>query len=169
MKSIFLVLLTIILSCGGSRSPVNNEQQPDKTKNERPMSISQEKKYEVLVQDASGGPVEPQILVIKEPKALQDFYIKINMTRRPGYPLPNIDFDKEMVVILCMGQKNTGGYSIDIDSVEELEGTRRIWVRENGPGPNDMATMALTEPFCIVKMTATDKKIVFEKVQVSKK
>ena len=41
-------------------------------------------------------------------KTLRSFYSRINRTRKPGLPLPNIDFTKEMVLIHCSGSQNAG-------------------------------------------------------------
>ena len=45
-----------------------------------------------------------------------------------------------------MGRKNTGGYSINIKSVNVKDKNVTITVEETSPGPNDSVTTAFTYP-----------------------
>ncbi len=156
MNKMVLVLLTVIMAaCGPAKQSTNMED----TSSENQKRLS----FELLVQHSHGGYDKPQIKVIKEPTELQEIYAKINMTRRPGFPIPEVDFDTEMIIGLYMGEKNTGGFSIGIDSVEETKKELIIHVKETTP-EGGMVTMAICQPFCIVKMPATKKEIVFKKV-----
>lgn len=73
--------------------------------------------------------------------------------------VPNIDFAKARVVVLFMGQKNTGGYAIGIEEVREE--ANKVIVKIKKTYPDGMATMVITEPFFIAKINTT-KKIEFE-------
>lgn len=155
MDKMVLVLLTVFMTaCGPTKQSGNMEETPSKNQKTVP--------FEVLVQHSHGGYDQPQIKVIKEPTELQAIYLKINMTRRPGFPIPEVDFDKEMIIALYMGEKNSGGYSITIDSVEETKNELIINVKESEPG--QIATTVICQPFCIVKMPTTKKEVVFKKV-----
>ncbi|HUH51916.1 MAG TPA: protease complex subunit PrcB family protein [Flavobacterium sp.] len=73
--------------------------------------------------------------------------------------VPNIDFAKARIVVLFMGQKNTGGYAIGIEEVREK--ANKVIVKIKKTYPDGMATMVITEPFFIAKINTT-KKIEFE-------
>ena len=45
-----------------------------------------------------------------------------------------------------MGERNTGGYSIDLQNVEVVDNDVKITVEETFPGRNDTVTMAFTYP-----------------------
>ncbi|NER13997.1 protease complex subunit PrcB family protein [Leptobacterium flavescens] len=122
----------------------------------------QEPTFELILQEQTGGPAKPQMMVVKGEKSLKDFYIQINKTRRPGLPVPEINFKEEKVIILCMGSRTTGGYSIEIEKLEEKADLINIYVREKG-SPSKYSTSVLTEPFSIYKIKAADKKLVFKK------
>ncbi|MFD0964189.1 protease complex subunit PrcB family protein [Pseudofulvibacter geojedonensis] len=119
--------------------------------------------FEQLVQSSVGGYEHPQIKVFKEQKALEETFGYINSFRKPGFPIPSkIDFSKETVVAVFMGQKNTGGYAVSVQEVIELDGKVKVFIEEKSPGKKDMVTMAITQPFCVVKIN-TSKEIIFEK------
>lgn len=152
-----LVLLTaFVAACG----PAKQQDGSMETSADNQKGIP----FEVLVQHSHGGYDQPQIKVIKEPTELQAIYSKMNMTRRPGFPIPEVDFDNEMIIGLYMGEKNTGGFSIGIENIEETKKELIITVKETSPDANSMVVTAICQPFCIVKMPATKKDVVFKKV-----
>lgn len=78
--------------------------------------------------------------VIKELNINEDSYNK----------LLDIDFTKNNICILLLGQRNTGGYSIEVQSMKKIKGILYIDKKENTPAKGEMVTMALTNPYCIV-------------------
>lgn len=156
MNKLIIVFLGVLLSACGA-----GKQKDGDTMNNKNAEKTKGYPYEVLMQDSHGGYDQPQILVIREPMALRDIYGKINMTRKPGFPYPEVDFEKEMIIVLCMGEKTTGGHSIDIDSIDERSDTLIVRVRETEP--EGMAAAVMSQPFSLIKLPATKKKIVFEK------
>jgi len=73
--------------------------------------------------------------------------------------VPNVDFAKSRVVALFMGEKNTGGYAIGIESVRQEKG--KVIVKIKKSYPDGMVTMAFTQPYVIAKIDTT-RKIEFE-------
>ncbi len=67
-------------------------------------------------------------------------------------PPPTIDFDKEVVVALFLGDKPTGGYDVQISRAEQSSESLTIYYREKSPSPGSMVTQALTQPFHIVRI-----------------
>jgi len=72
--------------------------------------------------------------------------------------VPEVDFAKEMVVAATMGTRRTGGYSIEIVSVEAGEKTLKISVRKRSPPPGALTVQALTAPFHFVAVPRNDLK-----------
>jgi hypothetical protein len=66
-----------------------------------------------------------------------------------GVPQPAVDFKKHDVVAVFAGSKNTGGYSVTIDSVKIDGRTATIYVTIHKPGPGMMVTQAFTYPFAM--------------------
>ena len=67
-------------------------------------------------------------------------------------PAPAVDFDKEVVVALFLGEKPTGGYDVQISRAEQTQDGLTIYYREKSPLPGGMVTQALTQPFHIVRI-----------------
>jgi hypothetical protein len=59
-----------------------------------------------------------------------------------------------------MGKKNTGGYSIGIESAVETEANIIINVKESSPETNSMVTQSITYPYCVVKINSKKEIII---------
>ena len=84
-------------------------------------------------------------------------------TTTPQPPLPEIDFTQYMVIAVFMGIKPTGGYSIEIIKIVEINTIFEIHIEEKSPDPDSIVTDALTQPFHIIKTKIIEKEIVFKK------
>jgi hypothetical protein len=71
---------------------------------------------------------------------------------------PKVDFSKEMVILVAMGRKTTGGHSIEITSVKPDRDHLIITVKSSSPPPGAFATQALTAPFHIVAVPRSELK-----------
>ncbi len=62
-------------------------------------------------------------------------------------------FDEEQkVLIVFMGERSTGGYSIMLREIEAEGGVFRVITNEKSPGPNDIVTQAFTWPALILQL-----------------
>ena len=61
--------------------------------------------------------------------------------------------DAPYYYIITMGEKNTGGYSIEVENVDiDSKGNAIITVKENSPSPEANVTMAFTYPAVCVEV-----------------
>ena len=76
---------------------------------------------------------------------------------------PIVDFEKEMVLAIFLGEKLTGGYRSEIVSVGEdrASGQLRVVWRQFKPPAGAITTQALTQPFHIVKVQKNDLPLTF--------
>jgi hypothetical protein len=81
-------------------------------------------------------------------------------------PLPEIDFSREMLVVVTMGERPTGGYAIIVDGVYERAKQIEIVVRSISPGRGCMETQSLTQPVDIVQLPKREGSIVFRDLEV---
>lgn len=134
-KILILFSVLLILSCSSSKS-------------------SKKVTYQTLIDSSYNGKTLESYEVI-------DNHIDLNKTYKliKDELVPNIDFAKARVVVLYMGQKNTGGYTIGIEEVREESNKVIVKIKKNYP--DGIATMVITEPFVIAKINTT-KKIEFE-------
>jgi hypothetical protein len=56
-------------------------------------------------------------------------------------------------IAIFSGKKTTGGFSIKVKSVEDVEGKTYINVEEFEPKPNAIVTQAITYPYTIIKVS----------------
>jgi hypothetical protein len=78
---------------------------------------------------------------------------------------PVIDFEKEIVVGLFLGDKPTGGYDVQISRVERNNDALTIYYQEKSPLPGAMVTQTLTQPFHIVRIIGeVNSEVIFRRV-----
>jgi len=68
--------------------------------------------------------------------------------------LPQVDFTKELVIAVYMGEQRTGGYDITIEGItlNKMEAEVEVTVTVTRPNPQDIVTQVLTQPFHMVKV-----------------
>ena len=101
-------------------------------------------------------------ILVKDKETLADIYNQINSTQFPGEKIPEINFEKEIVLVLYMGEKPTGGHRVFIDHI--LAGRTELIVFYKETAPTGMATSVLTQPFYIASITKTDLPIRYQKL-----
>jgi hypothetical protein len=80
--------------------------------------------------------------------------------RKP--PTPAVDFSQHMLLVAAMGTRPTGGYSIQIVSVQDNGRELIATAVQTSPGKRCGATAAITHPLDIVKVAANRKKVRWE-------
>lgn len=151
MKSFFWGVLIVFFSCNGQKKAMQSVEE-DKSKTG----------LTLLLQDDQGGMTETETLVIKDYKALKRFYSKINRTRKPGLPVPIIDFTKEMVIIHCSGELNSNlNATLSITEVSDNQVILQSTILQK----EQQSTSIAVTPFSIYKMPLTMKEVVVQKEQ----
>jgi len=109
-------------------------------------------------------------MVIRDWRTWAWFWAKHTGGIQPLVRLPKVDFRTEMVVAAILGyQTSGGGPGIEISSIGAIFGyyvfpikSIRVFVKENRtPGPLDVITNVITNPYHIVKV-AKSNSVVFE-------
>lgn len=114
-------------------------------------SASEGEKFSILKESAYGGRHTESHELIKSEQAFKAIYKELNIQ-----DVPEVDFDKNNVVVAFMGQKRSGGYSITIEKVTVKDNTALVLVKNTVPEPNTTVTMALTAPYCMALIPKTD-------------
>ena len=98
-----------------------------------PGKVAEEKRplYEMLIQKTNGGAKVRFFEIISLP---EEFAMIKNDPELKGKIKPN-DINTASFLILSAGEKNTGGYGIEIESVEETDKNIIVTVRETKPKP----------------------------------
>ncbi len=106
-----------------------------------------------------------EVRIIQDQKSLQKFYSKINMTRKPGLPVPMVDFSKDMLILICLGeqqkvvepllsklQETAAGITVSVQLIEKQQ------IENN-------TVQSIHYPFYLYKMPIIDKSIDFQKAE----
>jgi len=143
MKRILLSGLTAIMLTSCSINVLNNTNAN--------LGIA----FEVLKQDAYGGRDKESSIVVSSQPQLESLYKELGWSN-----IPTVDFNKNNVVALFMGRKNTGGYSISVRKIAVDGDTTTVYVKTTQP--EGMATMAITAPYSITIIPKTSEVIIEE-------
>ena len=86
---------------------------------------------------------------------------QLNGTRSNKLKALNVDFNKQSVVLIALGEQKTSGYWIKITGIQASgngNGNASVQAIVNKPGKTDVVTQALTYPFAAIitgKITGT--------------
>ena len=114
-------------------------QKDNTAENENPTSGD----LKVIAQGFHSSITDPFIAVVRDEVTYAEL-TKLD----PNLPKLSIDLKTNVVIAAFLGQRNTGGYSVEITSGANGE----IKVAENAPGKDMMVPQVITAPFKIVSM-----------------
>jgi hypothetical protein len=114
-----------------------------------------------LVREYYTGVPDRQRLVLKTEGAWNATWSQIYAGLQPKPPVPDVSFAAEMVIVVSMGTRPSGGYSIEIDEVHESDGKLYVSVVETSPGASCGLTAALTAPVFAIRVPRRDGAVVF--------
>lgn len=131
MKKVISVLVIFVLISCGAKKPTDSKAL-----------------YEVLTEQSDGGGNIKFFEILTEPNEIK----MLENDPLLAAKMKQADIANSNYVILNMGEKNTGGYSIGIEKVEETDKNIIITVKEKNPAPDAMVTQAITYPYTVVKI-----------------
>jgi len=138
-KVVFTLLALVLVSCSSSIKQTDNKSL-----------------FEVLTQQSDGGASirffeilseSNEIAMLQNDEKLKD---KINAN----------DIQTSNFIVLNMGEKTTGGYKINVESVVETEKNIIVTIKEVTPEPGKMVTQEITTPYTIVKIKSKKEIII---------
>jgi hypothetical protein len=104
----------------------------------------------LLAQNTSGYP-EPAELVLRDRAALESAWRTL-FAGNQGTPLPAVDFGRSTLVLLALGEKNSGGHAVRVDRVTRKGSTALVQYTVTQPGPGCMTTMMVTSPVELISI-----------------
>jgi argonaute-like protein implicated in RNA metabolism and viral defense len=118
--------------------------------------------FQELITNTHSNFTEQKNITIESSEELQEIFATINATRKPGISFPKIDFEKEALAFINIGETSTGGHSVAVTEIIETEAKLVIYYEGKSPKVGENATMVITTPFTMVKFMKVSKPIVFE-------
>lgn len=116
--------------------------------------------YLVIYKSEMGGIDTPGHVLIQDNESYIHFIetLKLDVTQFAKFL--GVDFKKKNILVLYQGQKNTGGYQIDIESLKNEKNTIIIKKKEIKPKKGEMTTSVITSPYCVVVIPKGEKLII---------
>ena len=152
IRLVFLALITVFLSCNGQKkSAMVNTMEAQEQDNDR---------LTLVLQDNYAATDTQETMVITDEKSLRKFFSRINRTRKPGIPVPQVDFSKELILIHCAGEQQGNGMPV-LTMLNETEEEIVIGMGKTQKKSKKGST-ATIRPFSIYKMPLTNKEITFK-------
>jgi hypothetical protein len=104
----------------------------------------------------------PTQLVIRDQAAWTQAWLTLHARLQPVPPIPAVDFDRESVVLVALGTRNTGGYNVLLESASLDGGQVHLTVRQSAPGASCITTQALTQPVDLARLTRRPEPVTFD-------
>jgi hypothetical protein len=101
-------------------------------------------------------------LVIADSRSWEAAWARLYAGARPQPPLPAVDFRAERVVLVALGERNSGGYDIRIDSVARFQRGSVTYVTGTAPGHSCLKTGALTQPVDVIRLSRGVEPMAFQ-------
>lgn len=147
-NKLFLSLILTLLSCKNTQKTVE-------------VTFPKTVQFSELTKNDNSGYMEKKNLIIASTEAYDEAWNELfsNFMKKP--PVPAINFETSMVILVTMGEKTNGGYSIHVKSITENEKDVVVLIEERIPAKNCMTTSVIVYPAQLIELPATDKEIIF--------
>ncbi len=143
MRCFLYLLLLMGLSCSGQKKTTSH----------------QESAIQLVLHDTHSHLEASHFEVIKDEKSLKFLFAQINKTRKPGIPLPQVDFNKETLLFYGPGMIK-GMRNLELHIQKESQDSIMIAALETLNSPK--GELITTSPFCLYSLPKTGKTIVFK-------
>jgi len=129
-----IVMLLVSVSCSKSSKPTNSL-------------------YKILYSSEYGGTAFEFYEIFTEEKEFLILLDDSDLKKKIKAP----DIKTSNFIILNMGQKNSGGYSIGIKKIINTKETLQVYIDKKNPKNGAPVTMSITNPIAIVKINSKKK------------
>ena len=145
MRLILCIFLFGVLGCSSTI-------QPSKTLKKEEIVFSTISKGTLFGNGIEG--ILEEKFTIKNEKQWQVFLNKINSVNNvsSSFSEININFSNHNIICVFDTVRNTGGYAIEIERVFVEKKNLNIVYNKKEPGPMEMVTTIITQPYHIVKI-----------------
>lgn len=119
----------------------------------------------VLASQTVTGFDEPTELAVQDSAAFADAWKTLH-SGIAGNPAPHVDFRTHSVVVVALGHRNTGGYSVRIDRVTRTKIGATVSYTATSPGRGCMTNQLVTSPAVVISVPRVSGTIAFERHDV---
>ena len=111
-----------------------------------------------IVQQSTSLITEPRQIIVRD---LEAFKLLWRQHQGSLEHLPDVDFKRDMLVAIFLGEQPTGGFEVKITTVEEDEQGLKVFYKIIEPNPDFMVIQMLTAPVHMLAVPARDSEIEF--------
>jgi hypothetical protein len=127
--------------------------------------VSQPPAQAPLAAVATSGFTEPVELVLRDAAALATAWRTLH-AGAPAEAPPAVDFARQMVVLLAIGERSSGGHDVRVDEIVATGDGATVRYTVTSPGASCMTTMAITSPAVAVPVARAAGAVRFERREV---
>lgn len=148
----YIFTITVLISCKSSKEIVKDEVK----KKYSPVTFVE------LDSGTNSGFSEQGNQIIKSQNEYNTAWEKAysNLFNKPKPK--QVDFETSQLILVAMGEQNSGGHNLKISSAEENNSNIIITIHESKPGNSCITTSVMTYPYQIVSIKKSDKEIIFK-------
>ena len=107
------------------------------------------------------------LMLIRNINDLNTNWKKLKSNMGGAVKIPVVDFSKHNIIIVAQGMKNSGGYSVDIKSVNVTANNVIVNADFNKPGKNCIVTDVITYPYEVIKIPKVNKMVLLNKKEIT--
>ena len=116
--------------------------------------------FTIIYNNQIGGAEKAGHLVIRDNESYIQYIESLKLEESQFANFLKVDFKRKNILVLNLGQKNSGGYEISIESISNIGDTIIVKKKESGPKKGAIATTVITTPYCIALIPKGKKLIV---------
>lgn len=105
--------------------------------------------FTTLYKGSNSTITDEKFLLIKDNQDFINTIQKLQVDESQFSTLLNVNFKINDICIVFLGERNTGGYSIEVEKIIKKKNIFYLKMIEEGPGKEDFVTTAITNPYCI--------------------
>lgn len=119
------------------------------------------REVDTLLLTSTSGITASRRQVIRDADELEAAWRAATGPLLPETPAPDVDFGADLVLLVAMGERPSGGHSIDLSALAEADDTLYATVEETEPGASCVPTAVLTQPVLMIRAPGVGTDVVF--------
>jgi len=152
LEVVFAILLSLIATCPACSLEATRPGEKPKPTIATAEAPTTRLSFQTIDKGSQSGVREPLQTVVRGPAEWKTLWQKHASIKLNPHPAPAVDFSKDIVAGVFLGEKLTGGFDVEIVRIDQTGPALVIEYREKSPLPGSIVTQALTQPFHIVKV-----------------
>lgn len=117
--------------------------------------------FETLLTEQTSGLRQSYQAAIDSEAAWRSFWSRVYANREPAPALRPVDFRRDRVIAVAIGEQPTGGYGVSIERIEETGGRLDVHYRRTCPASGSFNILLLTQPVQAVRLARSALRPVF--------